>query len=120
MYLIGESELPGFNTMEIQIIANVARYHRKREPSPHHEAYMKLEETVRSKVSRLAAIHRIADALDREHTKRVKSIKVILGQRDVILKLFGTGDMMLEMWALGKKGQLFNKVFNLKVKAVVG
>jgi exopolyphosphatase/guanosine-5'-triphosphate,3'-diphosphate pyrophosphatase len=120
MYLIAESELPGFSDAELLMVANVARYHRKREPAAEHEAYMKLSEPYRASVSKLAAILRIADALDREHARKVKSVKVILSDKEMILKLAGSGDMMLEMWSLERKASLFSKVFNLNMKTVIG
>ena len=78
MSIFPKPEMPGFSAGEIQMIANVARYHRKREPAPHHDGYMRLGETDRERVRKLAAILRVADALDREHARKVKDIKVFL------------------------------------------
>ena len=66
-YLIRHSELLGFSDREIEIIANVARYHRKSHPKPKHEGLPRLAERDRDIVAALSAILRIADGLDRRH-----------------------------------------------------
>ena len=67
LYLVIHSELPTFSAREMLLVANVARYHRKAEPSDHHEHFTQLSKPDRDRVRRLAALLRVADALDREH-----------------------------------------------------
>jgi exopolyphosphatase/guanosine-5'-triphosphate,3'-diphosphate pyrophosphatase len=118
MYLISESELPGLEPEELQIVANIARYHRKGEPSPEHEEYMQLSQGDRQKVDRLAAILRLADALDREHAQKVTGVSVGFAPGEVVLYLRGAGDLSLELWFLKKKSELFTRVYGLEVRAV--
>jgi len=100
----------------MQLVANVARYHRKSEPAPRHPAFMKLSEADRERVTRLAAILRVADALDREHVQRVRSVAVKTTDREVTLWLDGSGDLLLEGWAMKRKAQMFSRVFDRKVR----
>jgi exopolyphosphatase/guanosine-5'-triphosphate,3'-diphosphate pyrophosphatase len=116
LYLISHSELPNFSDREMMLVANVARYHRKAHPSPHHHFYTALEEKDQEVVTRLAAILRLADSLDREHLQRIRDLTVRISNRDVTLWLEGTGGLLLEDWSLKKKAQLFTKVFDRKVK----
>lgn len=115
LYVIAESELPGLTPTEILMVANIARYHRKNTPSPHHDAFMKLDERNRERVVRLSALLRLADALDREHLQRVESVHANLANNVLELNVTGRGDLLLERWALQKKAELFEKTFNVNV-----
>jgi len=116
LYLIGHSELPSFSHNEMQLVANVGRYHRKSEPAPRHPAFMELSEEERTRVTGLAALLRLADALDREHVQRVRSVSVKLSDQEVTLWLDGVGDLLLEGWAMKRKAQMFSRVFERKVR----
>ncbi len=118
LYLLSASELPGFSPAEMQVIANVARYHRKRHPSPDHPAWAALPPGDRERVRRLAALLRLADALDREHAARVRSIRATLTGDALLLEIAGGGDLLLETWALKRKAGLFSEVFGRKVEVV--
>jgi exopolyphosphatase/guanosine-5'-triphosphate,3'-diphosphate pyrophosphatase len=115
-YIISESELPGFSPAEIQLVANVARYHRKSMPGPQHEPYMKLSDKNQKRVCRLSGILRLADALDREHKQTVQQVRATVEDRHLILELSGTGDLLLERWALQQKSGPFEKEFGWKVR----
>ena len=115
-YLISNSELPNFSAREMGLVANVARYHRKAQPAPHHQPFAELPEADKERVLRLSAILRLADSLDREHLQRVESVQVRIGHDDVILHLDGTGGLLLEGRWVKKKSELFTKVFGKKVK----
>lgn len=114
-YIISQCELAGLDGTEIDVVANVARYHRKSPPGPTHEPFMKLSERDRERVMRLSALLRLADALDREHLQRVDEVKVIRAGKSIELKVHGRGDLLLEKWALQKKAQMFEKLFDVPV-----
>ena len=116
MYIISQSDLPGLNPVEIRMAANVARYHRKGEPAPHHLEYVSLSERERSRVSKLAAIVRIADALDREHLQAVRAVAARVQENVVTLEMQTSGDGLLEKWAVQRKAALFEKLFGCKVR----
>jgi exopolyphosphatase/guanosine-5'-triphosphate,3'-diphosphate pyrophosphatase len=114
-YLISESELPGFDPEAVEIVANVARYHRRADPSPKHEPFSALEASDRDRVTRMASILRLADALDREHLQKVTDVFANIRDGSVELSLEGDGDLELERWALDRKKRLFEETFGLKV-----
>jgi exopolyphosphatase/guanosine-5'-triphosphate,3'-diphosphate pyrophosphatase len=97
------------------LVANVARYHRKAHPQPHHHAFTELAENDQQRVRKLASILRIADSLDREHTQRVTGVKVRITDDEVSLWLDGTAGLLLEGWTLKKKANLFSEVFGRKI-----
>ncbi len=116
LYIIKESELPGLKPVEIRMIANVARYHRKGGPAPHHEEFMALGESERTRVTRLAALLRLADALDREHRQNVRDVRIDVSDGRVTLDIEGDGDLLLERWAVQKKSGLFEQTFGHAVR----
>ncbi len=116
LYLVSHSELPSFTPTEMVMVANVARYHRKSFPADHHPSFMGLIEENRVRVTKLAGLLRLADALDREHAQRVTGVDVRLGPGTVTLRLSGIKGILLEGWGLKKKAQLFQRVFQRRLR----
>lgn len=116
LYLISQSEIPEFTPREIDIIANLARYHRKGVPAAHHDHFTRLPDEDRERVVRLASILRVADALDREHIQAVSSVRAVVQKDRCTLHLVGAGDLLLERWALRRKVNLFEDTFGLRVE----
>lgn len=76
-YIIRNADLLGFNDDEIEMIALIARYHRKSTPKQTHPEFARLNDEQRFQIELLAGILRIATALDRSHDQCVSRIKVI-------------------------------------------
>jgi exopolyphosphatase/guanosine-5'-triphosphate,3'-diphosphate pyrophosphatase len=114
-YLISESDLVGLDRREREIVANVARYHRKASPTAKHPPFAALSREDRILVERLAAILRAADVLDREHRQNVQAVKVRRGENEILLELEADGDLLLERWAARRKFGLFGAVFGVKL-----
>lgn len=112
MYLILHGGLKGFSGEEINIIANIARYHRKSEPADVHEPFAELSAQSKSVVRTGAALLRIADGLDRTHSSVVKHVRARVDKNKVRLVLEGRSDMELELWAARRKMRLFTDVFD--------
>lgn len=115
LYLISRSELPGLSPNEMLMVANIARYHRKDIPRTRHPEFMRLSEVDRKRTAALSGILRIADALDRSHLQNVQSVEADIGSQEVVLRLEGSGDLLLERWALAQKKGLFEKLFGRSV-----
>jgi exopolyphosphatase/guanosine-5'-triphosphate,3'-diphosphate pyrophosphatase len=120
-YLIRHSELLGYNETEIEIIANLARYHRKSPPKKKHENYRNLlHKQHRQMVSQLSAILRLAVALDRRQIGAVSRVQCEFFHhlREFRLLIFPTrvGDeCALELWSLDFKKGEFETEFGLKL-----
>ncbi|HUI24997.1 MAG TPA: Ppx/GppA phosphatase family protein, partial [Candidatus Kryptonia bacterium] len=76
-YLITNGELLGFQRDELEIIAQVARYHRKGAPKASDPAYAALPGPARRTVRALSALLRVADGLDRSHYGVVRDASVV-------------------------------------------
>ncbi|GAC1580629.1 MAG: Ppx/GppA phosphatase family protein [Polyangiales bacterium] len=115
-YLIVNSDLVGISPRERGVIGNVARYHRKAVPDVSHPNFRDLDRDDRGRVRILAAILRIADALDREHAGKVTSARAVLEKGRMRLHLTGGRERQLEEWTVGRKSELFREVFDLSVE----
>lgn len=115
-YLISNSELFGLRRSDLSVVAQVARYHRRSPPKRTHLEYMGLPREKRMAVSKLAAILRVADALDRGHAQQVRDIRCERDPNELIIHVAGVPDLTLERRALASKADLFEDVYGLKVR----
>jgi exopolyphosphatase/guanosine-5'-triphosphate,3'-diphosphate pyrophosphatase len=113
-YLLRATPVLGLTDTQMAVVANVARYHRKSPPKPHHRGYTELSPRDRVITSKLAALLRLADALDTQHQGQSIDVSVEHDRRQLVLRLKGTGDLLLEKWKLVKKAGMFEEVFSLK------
>ena len=116
-YLIQHADIIGLSPDERAVVANIARYHRKSLPDASHPNFRDLDKDARAKVRSLAAILRIADALDREHLGKVKSVRAEIDEskRRLSLDITGDEDRELEEWTVRAKSDLLRDVFDLEV-----
>jgi exopolyphosphatase/guanosine-5'-triphosphate,3'-diphosphate pyrophosphatase len=115
MYVIQHSELFGLTKKDTTLIALVARYHRRALPRPYHIEYHSLDREDRLIVSRLSAILRVADALDRKHTQQLGEVTFTRERGAFVITARGVADLALERLALKEKGDLFEQLFGMKV-----
>ncbi|MGH7738868.1 MAG: HD domain-containing protein, partial [bacterium] len=113
-YLIRSSQIMGLNDHQVELVANIARYHRKAMPVLKHDAYRALLPRDRLLVSKLSAILRIADAMDHEHACKVKGFQIQFKRPHFSLSLRGHDDLLLEKWSLLKKRDLFERTYKVK------
>ncbi len=122
-YLIRNGELLGYTETEIEIIANLARYHRKSPPKKKHENYQSLlTKQQRQIVSQLSAILRLAVALDRRQIGAVAQVQCEYYPQlnQVNLLIFPSqsdDDCALELWSLNYKKGVFEEEFGVKLVA---
>src|SRR6185369_3973660 len=115
-YLIAHSDLMGLTPLEREIVANIARYHRKSPPSLEHENFRVLSREDRSKVKSLAAILRIADALDREHRAKIGDITTRIDESTLVIEAYGSEDRTLEEWTVLAKSGMLREAMGLDVR----
>jgi exopolyphosphatase/guanosine-5'-triphosphate,3'-diphosphate pyrophosphatase len=115
-YLIANSEVFGLTRNEINTVAHIARYHRRSGPKPSHVEYMSLPRETRMTVSKLAALLRLADALDRGHAQQARDVWCERRQEDLIIYVPQASDLTLERHSLAAKADLFEDVYALRVR----
>jgi len=117
-HLISHSEIPGFTASEIRMIAGVARYHRGAQPKVRHESMSELDSRERERVSRLAAIIRLADGLDRSRGQRIDALDLTLTGSMLVVGVCGDGPLDVEVYGAQRKTDLFETVFGTSVEVV--
>lgn len=121
-YLIRYGELLGFTEMEIEAIANLARYHRKSTPKKKHEPYQSLPRRFRQVIDQLHPLLRLAVALDRRMIGAISQViceyKPMTREFDLKLKpSHPDDDCALELWSLDLKKEAFETNYGLKLVA---
>jgi exopolyphosphatase/guanosine-5'-triphosphate,3'-diphosphate pyrophosphatase len=115
MYLIQNSELFGLSRRDILLVALTARYHRKATPKSVHPEYASLDREARLAVAKMAAILRVADALDRSHGQRISAIECGKDKDRFVITTAHVDDLALEQLALQNKGDMFEEVYGMSV-----
>jgi exopolyphosphatase/guanosine-5'-triphosphate,3'-diphosphate pyrophosphatase len=118
-YLIKSHAMTGFSRAEVDVIALAARHHRKVEPRRKRGAGKLLSKRDFRRVRYLAAILRIADALDRTHARLVRAVRCAISPRTVEVRVDADGDPELELWAARRKGDLFEELCGRKLRFAV-
>ena len=113
-YIVANSEIFGLSRADLTIVANVVRYHRKSPPASTHVNFIALPREDRVAVMKLAAILRVADALDRGHDQRVREPSFERREERFIIRAAGVVDLSLERLSLAEKGDMFEDVFGLE------
>jgi exopolyphosphatase/guanosine-5'-triphosphate,3'-diphosphate pyrophosphatase len=114
-YLISSSELFGLRKRELELIANIARYHRRAMPQRSHVPYVALDRDERMIVSKLAAILRVANALDKDHLQIALEPKISREGDQIILTAPNISDMTMGRLALASRSDFFTEIFGKKI-----
>lgn len=124
-YLIRNGDLLGYNEIEIETIANLARYHRKSNPKKKHENYRSLgSKQHRRVVDQLNPLLRLAVALDRRQIGAITHVRCEHRPDEQELHLHlqtahPDDDCALELWSLNQKRNSFESVFDTKLVMVL-
>ena len=111
--LIVKSRMTLFTRRELELIANIARYHRRAEPSANHTAFAHLSDDDRRLVAHLAGVLRIADGLDRLHTQNVRAVIVRVGSRRARFTVAAEELPDVNLRYARRKCELFEKTLGL-------
>jgi len=115
-YLIANSEISGLTQDELQLVAHVARYHRRSRPKPAHIEYMAMPRERRMTTNKLAALLRVADALDASRTQHVRNINCRISDEYLQIITPTTADVSLEERMLAMQGDLFEDIYGLQIR----
>jgi exopolyphosphatase / guanosine-5'-triphosphate,3'-diphosphate pyrophosphatase len=129
-HLILNSRLPGFRPRELELIANIARYHRGARPKAKHANFRQLTPDDQRRVEQLAAILRVAGGLDRSHSQQVRDVEVWAdapsdttsngkahGENNKTVKVLVHADFNpeVDIWGARRRTKFFQKVFGRKI-----
>lgn len=112
--LIISSDIIGFSEDEKALMANVAYYHSKVTPTNADANFMALNPNQRITLAKLAAIIRLADAIDRGHCQKATISNIALTGEEFIITVTADQDMSLEEWTFQDKTEYFENVFGVK------
>ncbi|MCC5952353.1 MAG: Ppx/GppA family phosphatase [Acidimicrobiia bacterium] len=118
-YLIRHSEhLTGFTDREIELIAQVARYHRKSAPKASHPEFAALRPTDQRLVRTLAGLLRVAIGLDRSHEARVAGVTAHLRRSSVTLEVQPRdgADLQMELYSANERKGLLEEMLDRRVR----
>jgi exopolyphosphatase len=122
-YIIKNSDaLLGFTRLEIEIIAQTARYHRKAMPTQKHAEFATLPEEWQERIRLFTAILRIAVGLDRSARQSVEDLKIERAARTLEFVLQPrvdfprrVRDLSLEVWAAESRAEALAKILGMSV-----
>lgn len=117
--VIRAQNIMGISEEEYQIIANVARYHSDEDPAPFHENYLAMPETDRIVAAKLAAILKLADALDISHKQKIRSMEIVRRGNELHFIVPTMRDILLEKWSFQNKSAFFEEVMGQKPVFIV-
>jgi exopolyphosphatase/guanosine-5'-triphosphate,3'-diphosphate pyrophosphatase len=112
--LIISSDIIGFSEEERALIANVAYYHSKGTPTLSDANFAALSPEGRITLAKLAAIIRMADAVDRSHLQKVAITDVALSGEELVITVAAEQDISLEEWTFIGKADFFENVFGIR------
>ncbi|HVI75261.1 MAG TPA: Ppx/GppA phosphatase family protein [Anaeromyxobacteraceae bacterium] len=115
-YLVANSDMAGFSDRERELVATVARYHRRSLPDRKRADLGHLSTSELTTVRKLAALLRVANALDASHQQPVRALRAEIRGRAVALQLRLRGPADLEVWDAARESQLFREVFRKRVE----
>jgi len=115
-YLIKSSGMKSFNKLDLELVANIARYHRKAHPSQKHLGFSQLSPTNQDAVRKLSSLLRVADALDFRREQRVESVSCAVKSKVLTVAIASAASIQEEIAWAEKKGRLIQEVFNTELR----
>lgn len=114
-YIILNSEIFGLSRRDVEVVGLLARYHRHGAPTMNDSSYTELELPARLRVQKLAALLRVAEAMERAHSHRISEFTLRYNNRRIELLVAGVHDLSMENRALRDKGALFTDIFGYEL-----
>jgi exopolyphosphatase/guanosine-5'-triphosphate,3'-diphosphate pyrophosphatase len=109
--------MPGFTSDETELIASIARYHRKSHPKKKHAAFVMMSEEEQRIVLVLSSILRIAEGLDRRQQSVVRELMVTLDQSEILIGLKTSAVVPdIELWGAERRKELLEETFGRKLR----
>lgn len=112
--LIMSTDIIGLSETDKQIVALASYYHANRLFDKTNTRAPQVPRELVPVVAKLAAIVRLADALDRSYGQKIHSCSVVLKGNSLRLLAASKEDLALEMWTFADKSSFFEEVFGIE------
>ena len=113
--IIMATEIIGLSRLEREIIANVVRYNTKEfEYYDAITAHSEMHKEEYLLITKLTAILRVANALDRSHQQKFENAKFMLKDNQLIISVETQKDITLEKALFKEKADFFEEVFSIR------
>jgi exopolyphosphatase/guanosine-5'-triphosphate,3'-diphosphate pyrophosphatase len=110
-YLILNGGLPGYSPREVELIALIARYHRKGEPDASELGPLKRKRDD-ERLALLSGIIRLAEQLERSRDGSVASVRVSVPNGKVVLEPALTADASVAIWSARRNADLLERAID--------
>ena len=117
--LLKNIDLYGMTAEEMRIIAYIARYNEYDVPNYDGLEFIRLRESTRLVISKLVAIFRLANALDKSQKQKLDDIKVRLDKDRLLITGESNENLYLEKWAFEQTAPFFKEVFGIKPELTI-
>ncbi|WP_018970774.1 HD domain-containing protein [Rubritalea marina] len=117
-YIVQNSEIFGLPKIDVETVALIVRYHHGSVPKSSHSQYKDLSMPDKMRISKLAALIRMADALAASHSANARDIVIRNSRRRIHVHLKNTANAHAERMAMRAKGDLFENIFGLQINLV--
>ncbi|MCC6278742.1 MAG: Ppx/GppA family phosphatase [Oligoflexia bacterium] len=114
-YIIENSEIPFLTEKQRKFVAVLARYHRKSPPRAEHLGFNSLDDGEKRNLVGLAALLRLADALDSERNQSVRWLRAQWGPGKVIINISSRPGTELDQLVIADKAKLFEDTYKVVV-----
>ncbi|HZK53949.1 MAG TPA: exopolyphosphatase [Desulfosporosinus sp.] len=114
--IIRTQSIMGFSDKELELIANIAKYHTTRIPTYSDRSYFVLSHHEKILVSKLSSILKIAESMDISHMQKISDIEVLSSGDALQLKLISNHDILLEKWDITNNVEFFQEVMGISIE----
>ena len=116
--IIRTQSIMGFSDKELELIANIAKYHTSQVPTYSDRSYYVLNHQEKIIVSKLSAILKITESMDVSHKQKISDFELVARDETLEFKLISNKDIVLEIWDILNNLEFFQEVMgvNLKLK----
>jgi exopolyphosphatase / guanosine-5'-triphosphate,3'-diphosphate pyrophosphatase len=115
-YLIQNADIPGLSDRERDLVARIARFHRRSAPALGHAAMAGLTVADARMVRKVATLLRVGDSLDRSHQQPIRRLDVSIQRDSVLARISARAPVDLEMWDVTHEAALFRSVFRRRLR----
>ena len=114
--IIRTQSIMGFSDKELELIANIAKYHTTRIPTYSDRSYYVLSHHDKILVSKLSSILKIAESMDISHMQKICNIEILVSDDTLQLSLISNKDILLETWDIMNNVEFFQEVMGIRIE----